>query len=179
MCCAFETTELDCLYLRIGKPIARQNLILFNSRFVSTAFRPLPFDFLQTIGDMGSSASKPHDDFPSSCPIHTHQPEKDVKQNQPSGCPVDHDSVNPSNMMPNLPNTSSSSTTLSTKRATSTIPTSSDKTWQYPSPLQFHNALQRKGMATDEEHVDSMVDVHNFLNEMAWKEILEWEKLHG
>ncbi|THH04530.1 hypothetical protein EW145_g5449, partial [Phellinidium pouzarii] len=48
--------------------------------------------------------------------------------------------------------------------------------WEYPSPQQFHNALLRKGMETPEEHVEMMVQIHNFLNERAWDEVLRWER---
>jgi hypothetical protein len=48
--------------------------------------------------------------------------------------------------------------------------------WEYPSPQQFYNALVRKGWETPEEHVETMVDIHNFLNERAWMEVLKWEK---
>lgn len=34
----------------------------------------------------------------------------------------------------------------------------------------------RKGWETPEEHVEEMVQIHNFLNEQAWLEILKWEK---
>lgn len=38
------------------------------------------------------------------------------------------------------------------------------------------NAMLRKGKGdVDETAVESMVDVHNFLNEGAWQQILEWE----
>ncbi|PWN42575.1 cytochrome c and c1 heme-lyase, partial [Ceraceosorus guamensis] len=51
--------------------------------------------------------------------------------------------------------------------------------WEYPSPQQFYNALVRKGWETPEEHVEMMVLVHNFLNEEAWKQVLEWEEKCG
>lgn len=51
--------------------------------------------------------------------------------------------------------------------------------WEYPSPQQFYNALVRKGWETPEESVDMMVLIHNFLNERAWQEVVEWEKLAG
>lgn len=54
-----------------------------------------------------------------------------------------------------------------------------DKNWEYPSPQQFYNALVRKGWETPEEHVEMMVMVHNFLNERAWQEVLDWEKEMG
>ncbi|MCO5590576.1 hypothetical protein L7F22_044547 [Adiantum nelumboides] len=49
--------------------------------------------------------------------------------------------------------------------------------WEYPSPQQFYNALVRKGWETPEEHVEMMVLCHNFLNERAWNEVLEWERI--
>lgn len=41
----------------------------------------------------------------------------------------------------------------------------------------MYNAMLRKGYTdTPAEHVESMVAVHNFLNEGAWEEIKEWER---
>jgi cytochrome c heme-lyase len=58
-----------------------------------------------------------------------------------------------------------------------TSPNTDDtKVWEYPSPQQFYNALVRKGWETPEEHVETMVEIHNFLNEEAWDEVLGWEK---
>jgi hypothetical protein len=34
----------------------------------------------------------------------------------------------------------------------------------------------RKGWETPEEHVETMVEIHNFLNERAWNEVIKWEK---
>ena len=52
--------------------------------------------------------------------------------------------------------------------------------WEYPSPQQFHNALLRKGWKFPEEHMEPMVQLHNRLNEDAWREILKWEsRNHG
>ncbi|KAG8942554.1 holocytochrome c synthase [Tulasnella sp. 408] len=108
-------------------------------------------------------------------------------------CPVSHgnDVVNPLNNVPlNLsqkPN-SNQRTVLSTKREVSTIPrtTSADEAddsldqrsssnWVYPSPQQFFNALTRKGYRMPEDQMATMVQLHNFLNEEAWREVLEWE----
>jgi len=42
----------------------------------------------------------------------------------------------------------------------------------------MYNAMLRKGHTdTPAEHVESMVAIHNFLNEGAWKEIVEWENI--
>lgn len=41
----------------------------------------------------------------------------------------------------------------------------------------MYNALLRKGYTdTDATAVESMVSVHNYLNEGAWAEIVEWER---
>ncbi|KAI2472853.1 cytochrome c/c1 heme-lyase [Annulohypoxylon bovei var. microspora] len=67
---------------------------------------------------------------------------------------------------------------LPTSREPSTIPRGNgDGNWEYPSPQQMYNALLRKGYTdTDVTAVESMVSVHNFLNEGAWAEIMDWEK---
>ncbi|THH30724.1 hypothetical protein EUX98_g3459 [Antrodiella citrinella] len=65
---------------------------------------------------------------------------------------------------------------LPVDREVSSIPRDSSAKWEYPSPQQFYNALVRKGWETPEEHVETMVQIHNFLNEQAWLEILKWEK---
>jgi hypothetical protein len=67
---------------------------------------------------------------------------------------------------------------LPVDRTSSSIPrpNSEEKVWEYPSPQQFYNALVRKGWETPEEHVETMVEIHNFLNEEAWQEVMKWEK---
>ena len=70
---------------------------------------------------------------------------------------------------------------LPTSRDESSIPKGSgDGNWEYPSPQQMYNALLRKGYTdTDVTAVESMVAVHNFLNEGAWAEIVDWERRFG
>lgn len=70
---------------------------------------------------------------------------------------------------------------LPTSRDESSIPKGTgDGNWEYPSPQQMYNALLRKGYTdTDVTAVESMVAVHNFLNEGAWAEIVEWERRFG
>ncbi|KAF8141595.1 cytochrome c/c1 heme-lyase [Boletus edulis] len=106
-----------------------------------------------------------------------------IQHSQSKGCPVDHSStpLNPLNQMPSLPQTPlDNSHQLPTERALSSIPRSVDagrnEAWEYPSPQQFYNALVRKGWETPVEHVETMVEIHNFLNERAWGEVLQWEK---
>ncbi|OAL64030.1 cytochrome c heme lyase [Trichophyton rubrum] len=68
---------------------------------------------------------------------------------------------------------------LSVDREPSSIPRgdSSGAKWEYPSPQQMYNAMLRKGyMDTPQDAVESMVSVHNFLNEGAWQEIVDWER---
>ncbi|RLV95147.1 Cytochrome c heme lyase [Spathaspora sp. JA1] len=116
-----------------------------------------------------------------------------------SGCPVDlssyksacpvkgssgsNEELNPLNNMPM--NISShrapgQKLALSTTRTFSNIPRGESEehgVWEYPSPQQMFNAMLRKGKGEGipEDAVESMVDVHNFLNEGAWQQILEWE----
>ena len=70
---------------------------------------------------------------------------------------------------------------LALEREVSTIPRGdTDSNWEYPSPQQMYNAMLRKGYTdTDATAVTSMVEVHNFLNEGAWNEIVAWEKVFG
>jgi len=68
---------------------------------------------------------------------------------------------------------------LSTERQYSTIPradTEESQSWLYPSPRMFHNALARKGKAVEPSAIDSMLAVHNELNESVWQEVLSQER---
>ncbi|KAF7712440.1 Uncharacterized protein PECH_003235 [Penicillium ucsense] len=67
---------------------------------------------------------------------------------------------------------------LSVNRETSSIPRGdSEGNWEYPSAQQMYNAMLRKGYTdTPQDAVESMVAVHNFLNEGAWNEIVGWER---
>lgn len=107
-----------------------------------------------------------------SCPVPHDAPAKAAQ------CPIDHQGVNPLNQMPDLaqapaPN---QAIALPLARTESSVPRDGSAKWEYPSPQQFYNALVRKGWETPEEHVETMVDIHNFLNERAWLEVLKWEK---
>lgn len=89
--------------------------------------------------------------------------------------------INPLNQMPsNLSQqriSEAQGVYLPTERELSTIPKAKDgAVWEYPSAQQLYNAMVRKGYSQSGEHVESMLSVHNFLNEGAWKEILEWER---
>lgn len=98
----------------------------------------------------------------------------------------DVDVLNPLNNMPmaiSSQRAPGQKIVLSTERAISSIPRGElpdQGNWEYPSPQQMLNSLIKKGKGegVDEEAVASMVEVHNFLNEGAWQQILEWEKPH-
>jgi cytochrome c heme-lyase len=129
---------------------------------------------------------------PAQCPVQHNSSAAATSIDRPARCPVQHDSpsdaLNPLNQMPELsqmPTSSSQSISLPTQRVVSTIPRPAQKgadgygegdKWEYPSPQQFYNALVRKGWETPEEHIETMVDIHNFLNEQAWEEVLKWER---
>lgn len=75
---------------------------------------------------------------------------------------------------------------LTTERTISTIPKGSENSkWEYPSAQQMYNAMVRKDKldttakdGVNEDAIESMVQVHNFLNESCWYEVLNWEKNH-
>ena len=71
-------------------------------------------------------------------------------------------------------------------------------TWLYPSPQMFYNALQRKNKLTDDsgmnssgdgddkeqptmllqpQDIESVVAIHNNMNEKTWYKILQWESI--
>ncbi|KAL8830051.1 MAG: hypothetical protein Q9170_005914 [Blastenia crenularia] len=138
---------------------------------------------------------------PPECPMHNASaqrpsfPPRNATQPTPSGsCPVrapnepisstnpsTMSKLNPLNYMPsNLSQSRDHRQTihLPTERETSSIPRGdNDSNWEYPSPQQMYNAMLRKGYDdTPEDAVESMVAVHNFLNEGAWAEIINWER---
>jgi cytochrome c heme-lyase len=93
--------------------------------------------------------------------------------------------LDPRNNMPAEPNqrpAPGQRAKLSVDRERSTIPKSGSNggTWTYPSPQMFYNALVRKNKADDVEEadMDSVVMVHNAMNEDTWRRVAQWEKLH-
>lgn len=118
---------------------------------------------------------------PPECPMH----QKEEKPAPPPSCPMHNkeDELNQRNMMPNLTQEQQTDQTveLPTERVISSIPKDNSyaQKWEYPSPQQFYNALRRKGWETPEEHVETMVDIHNFLNEEAWDQVLKWENMRA
>ncbi|OCF79161.1 cytochrome c heme-lyase [Kwoniella mangroviensis CBS 8886] len=137
---------------------------------------------------------------PAECPMHRSTapppppPPASVSGGGLAKCPIDHNNLDPSmNPLNNIPASLSlnrqpgQQLDLPTERTRSTIPRPSGEnpggeaygtgsTWDYPSPQQFYNALVRKGWETPEDSVEVMVDIHNFINEQAWYEVMKWEK---
>ncbi|KAJ3989293.1 cytochrome c/c1 heme-lyase [Lentinula detonsa] len=112
---------------------------------------------------------------PAQCPVDHKALHSSSSSQAPAECPVDHSSLN---QMPTLSQgrTPNQVLDLPTARTESSILRDSSTKWDYPSPQQFYNALVRKGWETPEEHIETMVEIHNFLNEQAWQEVLKWEK---
>jgi len=114
------------------------------------------------------------------------------------GCPVKHKNndkqsvqynvysqpIDPKNNMPSVANqlpSPSQEGQLSTTRVKSTIPKggSGGETWTYPSPQMFYNSLARKNKLgdTEESDVESVVALHNNMNEKTWYKVMQWEKV--
>ncbi len=122
---------------------------------------------------------------PSSCPVKSPNDPLLSSQTADEVPSATLSKLNPLNYIPaHLPNTRSSSSpqdiTLPLSRSTSSIPRADtpNTRWEYPSPQQMYNAMLRKGYTdTPADAVESMVAVHNFLNEGAWEEIVTWEEI--
>ncbi|ODQ63834.1 cytochrome c1 heme lyase-like protein [Nadsonia fulvescens var. elongata DSM 6958] len=71
-------------------------------------------------------------------------------------------------------------TGLSRDREISSIPRADgDKNWVYPSQEQFFNAMKRKNWDPNARDMETIVPIHNAVNERAWYEILRWEEGRG
>ncbi len=117
------------------------------------------------------------------CPVKAH-PEYNVYSQ-----PIDKTNNMPKGAGTQLPN-ANQTIELSTERVSSTIPKggtdeSGSTTWTYPSPQQFYNALSRKGKfnanggeseIASEEDMESVVALHNNMNEKTWAKVVEWER---
>ena len=129
--------------------------------------------------------------IPPECPMHASQSSAQTKA--ASDCPI-----NPDNLMPLEPRQQPSEGQpfdLSKQRQMSTIPKAeakdeNDKYWVYPSEQMFWNAMIRKGWKWQEalegkddqsgqkftaNDMNDIIRIHNFNNELAWKEVLKWE----
>ena len=66
-------------------------------------------------------------------------------------------------------------TGLPTEHVESSIPRDAAGNWDYPPLQQLDNVLVHKGFPTPENEVETMVQIHNFLNQVAWDEVQRWE----
>ena len=113
----------------------------------------------------------------ANCSVEHAPPSKSASASS-TQCPVQHsETLDPRNHLPVLTQERSPSQTtdLPTERTSSSIPRDGTGNWEYPSPQQFYNALVRKGWETPESEIETIVDIHNFLNEKAWGEVQKWE----
>lgn len=70
-----------------------------------------------------------------------------------------------------------SDTDLPLDREISTIPrTDTRSNWIYPSQKQFYDAMKRKNWRPEAEDMQTVVPIHNQVNELAWNHILNWER---
>lgn len=135
-------------------------------------------------GGSGSGAKPAGAEVPPECPLH-----EEGKGDASSSGPVYNvysQIVDSSNNMPAKPaqnRAQGQAKDLSTHRVQSTIPKGGmEGTWLYPSPQMFYNALVRKDKAQDvtEDDMESVVTIHNRMNERTWAEVKRWEaELHA
>jgi cytochrome c heme-lyase len=64
---------------------------------------------------------------------------------------------------------------MSNERETSTIPSPHGK-WAYPSPVQFYRNATVKGHELDPQDMNTVVSIHNAVNEEAWRRIVKIEE---
>ena len=120
----------------------------------------------------------------SGCPIKSSSSSSSYKHSDVYN--VYNQKIDPTNQMPNVANqlpAPDQAIPLPTERITSTIPKAGtdDGNWVYPSPQMFWNALVRKNKTdgASEEDIETVVAVHNNMNERTWKQVLVWEDLHN
>ena len=98
-------------------------------------------------------------------------------------CPVDHSSATAetwSAMASNLPvDHPPVPTSLPSTRETSSIPRTDGTKWQYPSQSQFYSAMARKDHSPRASDMPVLVPIHNAVNERAWAQLMEWERVVG
>ena len=110
---------------------------------------------------------------------------EDKKYVNPNQYNVYSQKIDPTNQMPSTANqlpAENQQVPLSTQRVTSNIPKggTEDSSWVYPSPQMFWNALVRKNKTegASENDMETVIAVHNNMNETTWKQVLSWEALH-
>ena len=64
---------------------------------------------------------------------------------------------------------------MSSEREISSIPNRDGK-WAYPSPQQFYRNAVAKGHEVDPTDMNTVVSIHNAVNEETWRRIVQMEK---
>lgn len=101
-----------------------------------------------------------------------------VTTNEPEAVECSSDSLDQTTITPS--DAVAGSESLSRDRVISSIPrTNADSNWVYPSEKQFYNAMLRKNWSPEENDMKTVVPLHNMVNEVAWRYILNWEKGKG
>lgn len=101
-----------------------------------------------------------------------------ITTSEPEAIECSSDEVDQSLQTPKTATAGSS--LLSQDRVISSIPrTNVDSNWVYPSEKQFFNAMLRKNWSPEEKDMKTVVPLHNMVNEVAWKYILNWERNQG
>ncbi|KAF7580899.1 Cytochrome c/c1 heme lyase family protein [Clavispora lusitaniae] len=73
----------------------------------------------------------------------------------------------------------STSAPLPTEREISSIPRTDTRShWVYPSQKQFYEAMKRKNWNPEAADMQTVVPIHNQVNELAWRHIMFWEQAH-
>lgn len=72
-----------------------------------------------------------------------------------------------------------STANLPTEREISSIPRTDNRAnWIYPSQKQFYEAMMRKNWSPQAEDMNTVVPIHNQVNELAWRHIQNWERAY-
>lgn len=136
-------------------------------------------DTIETTTESKNNQNEQQGSSQSACPVRSSSPSKQVEYN------VYSQPIDPTNNMPAVANqlpAPMQKEQLSSERVKSTIPkggSSEDSSWVYPSPQMFYNSLVRKnklGEATESD-MESVVALHNNMNEKTWAKVIEWEEV--
>jgi cytochrome c heme-lyase len=169
-----------------------------NPHIGSNATIPLTSSGDVVKSDKNESDSPKKEQSSSVCPVMADTKKGDTSSSGRGGCPMKMNGkknddqvqynvysqpIDPKNNMPAVENqlpAAQQKVALSTDRVNSNIPkggTDSGTTWTYPSPQMFYNALARKNKLedTDESAIESVVAIHNNMNEKTWASVVEWE----
>lgn len=130
------------------------------------------------------AALVPSSQSDSACPMKSNN-QSNTGYKNPSVYNVYSQKLDPKNQMPSSANQQPSpeqEKALSTHRQPSSIKKAGaegESTWIYPSPQMFWNALARKDklQGVQEDDMDTVIAIHNNMNEVTWLQVLEWEKL--